>query len=70
MASNCQKSLMYVSLCSYWSVLEELSLAWQLPALDQGPYSWKILVLKVAPSNKSLRKFLEMWVFPLRIKEK
>ncbi len=37
---------------------------------DQGPYSWKILVLRVAPSNKILRKFLEMWVFPLKFKEK
>ncbi len=36
----------------------------------QGPYSWKILVLRVAPSNKILRKFLEMWVFPLKFKEK
>ncbi len=35
-----------------------------------GPYSWKILVLRVAPSNNILRKFLEMWVFPLKIKEK
>ncbi len=34
--------------------------------LLQGPYSWKILVLRVAPSNKILRKFLEMWVFPLK----
>ncbi len=30
----------------------------------------KILVLRVAPSNKILRKFLEMWVFPLKFKEK
>ncbi len=37
---------------------------------NQGPYSWKILVLRVAPSNKILRKFLEMWTFPLKIKEK
>ncbi len=37
---------------------------------DLGPYSWKILVLRVAPSNKILRKFLEMWVFPLKFKEK
>ncbi len=37
---------------------------------DQGPYSWKILVLRVGPSNKILRKFLEMWVFPLKFKEK
>ncbi len=37
---------------------------------DLGPYSWKILVLRVAPSNKNLRKFLEMWVFPLKFKEK
>ncbi len=37
---------------------------------DQGPYSWKILVLRVAPSNKILRKFLEMWMFPLKFKEK
>ncbi len=35
-----------------------------------GPYSWKILVLRVAPSNTILRKFLEMWVFPLKFKEK
>ncbi len=35
-----------------------------------GPYSWKILVLRVATNNKILRKFLEMWVFPLKIKEK
>ncbi len=34
------------------------------------PYSWKTLVLRVAPSNKMLRKFLEMWAFPLKIKEK
>ncbi len=34
-------------------------------ANEQGPYSWKILVLRVAPSNKILRKF-----FPLKIKEK
>ncbi len=27
---------------------------------DQGPYSWKILVLRAASSNKILRKFLEM----------
>ncbi len=26
--------------------------------------------LSVAPSNTILRKFLEMWVFPLKIKEK
>ncbi len=38
--------------------------------INQGPYSWKILVLRVAPSNKILRKFLEMWVFPLKFKEK
>ncbi len=38
--------------------------------VDLGPYSWKILVLRVAPSNKILRKFLEMWVFPLKFKEK
>ncbi len=31
----------------------------------QGPYSWKILVLRVALSNTILRKFSEMWVFPL-----
>ncbi len=37
---------------------------------DYGPYSWKILVLRVAPSNKILRKFLKMWMFPLKIKEK
>ncbi len=37
---------------------------------DQGPYSRKIVVLRVAPSNKVLRKFLEMWAFPLKIKEK
>ncbi len=30
----------------------------------------KILVLRVAPSNKILRKFLEMWVFSLKFKEK
>ncbi len=30
----------------------------------------QILVLRVAPSNKILRKFLEMWAFPLKIKEK
>ncbi len=41
-----------------------------LKSKDQGPYSWKILVLRVAPSNKILRKFLEMWVFPLKFKEK
>ncbi len=35
-----------------------------------GPYSWKILVLRVVSSNNILRKFLEMWVFPLKIKEK
>ncbi len=35
-----------------------------------GPYSWKILVLRVAPSNTILRNFLEMWVFPLKFKEK
>ncbi len=38
--------------------------------VHQGPYSWKILVLRVAPSNTILRKFLEMWVFPLKFKEK
>ncbi len=46
----------------------------ELPAMlkvsgELGPYSWKILVLRVAPSNKILRKFLEMWVFPLKFKE-
>ncbi len=30
----------------------------------------KILVLRVAPSNKILRAFLEMWAFPLKFKEK
>ncbi len=29
--------------------------------------SWKILVLRVTPSNKILREFLEMWAFPLKI---
>ncbi len=38
--------------------------------MNQGPYSWKILVLRVASSNNILRKFLEMWVFPLKIKDK
>ncbi len=28
--------------------------------IDLGPYSWKILVLRVAPSNTILRIFLEM----------
>ncbi len=37
---------------------------------DLGRYSWKILVLRVSPSDKILIKFLEMWVFPLKIKEK
>ncbi len=37
---------------------------------ELGPYSWKILVLRVDPSNKILRKFSEMWVFPLKFKEK
>ncbi len=37
--------------------------------VNLGPYSWIILVLRVAPSNKILRKFLEMWVFPLKIRE-
>ncbi len=41
-----------------------------MSSLDQGPYSWKILLLRVAPSNKILTEFLEMWVFPLKIKEK
>ncbi len=36
----------------------------------QGPYSWKILVLGVSPSNNILRKYLEIWAFPLKIKEK
>ncbi len=27
-------------------------------------------MLGVAPSNTILRKFLEMWVFPLKMKEK
>ncbi len=40
------------------------------PPKHLGPYSWKILVLRVAPSNTILRKFLEMWVFPLKFKEK
>ncbi len=31
--------------------------------------SWKILVLRVTPSNKILREFLEMWAFPLKIKK-
>ncbi len=35
-----------------------------------GPYSWNILVPRVAPSNKILWKFLEMWAFPLKMKEK
>ncbi len=35
--------------------------------MNQGPYSWKILVLRVASSNNILRKFLEMWAFPLKI---
>ncbi len=35
--------------------------------MNQGPYSWKILVLRVASSNNILRKFLEIWVFPLKI---
>ncbi len=33
----------------------------------QGPYSWTILALRVAPSNKIMG---EMWGFPLQIKEK
>ncbi len=37
---------------------------------DLGPYSWKILVQRVAPSKTILWKFLEMWQFPLKIKEK
>ncbi len=37
---------------------------------DLGPCSWKISVLRVAPSNNIIRKFLEMWAFPLKIKEK
>ncbi len=36
----------------------------------QGTYSWKILVLRVAPSNNIVRKFLEIWAFPLKIKVK
>ncbi len=32
-----------------------------------GPYSWEILVLRVAPSNKILRKFLN---FTFEIEEK
>ncbi len=48
-----------IILWHWWGVIE-----------DQGPYSWKILVLRVAPSNTILRKFLEMWVFPLKFKEK
>ncbi len=51
------------------SVVLQSDMHLQLQAL-QGPYSWKILVLRVAPSNKILRKFLEMWVFPLKFKEK
>ncbi len=48
-----------------------LSLARRLAlGRDLGLFSWKILVLRVAPSNKILRQFLEMWVFPLKIKEK
>ncbi len=35
-----------------------------------GPVFIKILMLRVAPSNKILRKFVEMWVFPLKNKEK
>ncbi len=35
-----------------------------------GPVFMKNLSAKVAPSNKILRKFLEMWVFPLKFKEK
>ncbi len=50
-------------------VVEESGCWIGLPAV-QGPYSWKILVLRVAPSNKILRKFSEMWVFPLKFKEK
>ncbi len=42
----------------------------ELDNRKQGPYSWNILVLRVAPSNTILRKFLEMWVFPLKFKEK
>ncbi len=38
--------------------------------MSPGPVFMKILVLRVAPSNKILRKFLEMWVFPLKFKEK
>ncbi len=30
----------------------------------------EILVLRVAPSNTTLRKQLKMWAFPLKIKEK
>ncbi len=33
---------------------------------NQGPYSQKILVLRIAPSNNILRKLLEMWVFQLK----
>ncbi len=39
-------------------------------ATVQGPYSWKILVLRVAPNNKIPRTFLEMWVVPLKFNEK
>ncbi len=36
---------------------------------DQGPYSLKCLMLKVAPSDNILRNFLENCAFPLKIKE-
>ncbi len=51
-------------------IFSQLSLIFTFSDSLQGPYSWKILVLRVAPSNKILIKFLEMWVFPLKIKEK
>ncbi len=40
------------------------------PQILQGPYSQRILRLRVAPSDVILRKFLEKWAFTLKIKEK
>ncbi len=56
--------LMLVESCNdiMWNV-------WFWFSYRSGTYSWKILVLRVAPSNTILRKFLDMWVFPLIVIE-